>query len=54
MEKNLPAYAHPIFIRVQKTIEKTSTFKFKKVELVNEGYDIVNKVQFIGIEYCKQ
>ncbi|KAJ3596395.1 hypothetical protein NHX12_002802 [Muraenolepis orangiensis] len=35
----LPAYARPIFIRVQNCLELTGTFKLKKVKLVEEGFD---------------
>ena len=35
----LPSYALPIFIRVQKEAETTGTFKYRKVELVAEGFD---------------
>ena len=40
MTKNMPAYQRPVFVRVQPEIEMTGTFKFRKVELVNEGYDV--------------
>ncbi len=36
---NLPAYARPVFLRFQKDVETTGTFKYRKVELVKEGYD---------------
>ena len=39
LEKNLAAYARPIFLRMQGEIEITGTFKHRKVELVKEGYD---------------
>ena len=39
VEKNLPAYARPIFLRLQGEIEVTGTFKHRKVELVKEGFD---------------
>ena len=39
LEKNLAAYARPIFLRMQPEIEVTGTFKHRKVELVREGYD---------------
>jgi len=39
LEKNLAAYARPIFLRIQPEIEITGTFKHRKVELVKEGYD---------------
>lgn len=35
----LPSYAVPIFIRVQPEAETTGTFKYRKVELVAEGFD---------------
>ncbi|MEO0607352.1 MAG: long-chain-acyl-CoA synthetase [Pseudomonadota bacterium] len=35
----LPKYAIPLFIRVQKEAETTGTFKYRKVELVEEGFD---------------
>lgn len=39
LEKNLAAYARPIFLRMQGEIEITGTFKHRKVELVKDGYD---------------
>jgi fatty-acyl-CoA synthase len=39
LDRNLPAYARPIFVRLQKEMEVTGTFKHRKVELVKEGYD---------------
>jgi fatty-acyl-CoA synthase len=39
LEKNLAAYARPIFLRIQPEIEVTGTFKHRKIELVKEGYD---------------
>ncbi len=35
----MPKYAVPLFIRVQREAETTGTFKFRKVELVKEGFD---------------
>ncbi|ABI76300.1 very-long-chain acyl-CoA synthetase [Hyphomonas neptunium ATCC 15444] len=35
----LPSYSVPIFIRVQPEAETTGTFKYRKVELVAEGFD---------------
>jgi fatty-acyl-CoA synthase len=35
---NLPSYAVPLFVRVVKELEHTSTFKSKKVELRKQGY----------------
>ncbi|XP_006997261.1 long-chain fatty acid transport protein 5 [Peromyscus maniculatus bairdii] len=36
----LPAYAAPHFIRVQDSLEVTSTFKLVKSQLVREGFDV--------------
>jgi fatty-acyl-CoA synthase len=35
----LPAYATPVFLRLQREAEVTGTFKLRKVELQQEGYD---------------
>ncbi len=35
----LPAYAVPLFLRVREQQETTGTFKYRKVELKNEGFD---------------
>ena len=39
LESRLPKYAIPLFVRVQKEAETTGTFKYRKVELVKEGFD---------------
>jgi fatty-acyl-CoA synthase len=39
LDRNLPAYARPIFLRLQGEIEVTGTFKHRKVELVKDGFD---------------
>ena len=39
VERNLAAYARPIFLRLQPEIEVTGTFKHRKIELVKEGFD---------------
>ena len=44
VNKQLPAYARPRFIRVQKEMQMTSTFKQQKTHLVREGFD-VTKIQ---------
>ncbi|KAK3601065.1 hypothetical protein CHS0354_029291 [Potamilus streckersoni] len=36
----LPVYARPRFIRVQKELVLTATFKQQKVELIREGFDV--------------
>jgi fatty-acyl-CoA synthase len=38
-DEQLPPYARPVFIRIAKTLETTGTFKYRKVDLVNEGFD---------------
>ncbi|MGL1920599.1 MAG: long-chain-acyl-CoA synthetase [Hyphomicrobiales bacterium] len=38
-KQHLPSYARPLFIRIQEEIEKTGTFKQRKVDLVEEGFD---------------
>ena len=35
----LPAYATPVFLRLQRDAEVTGTFKLRKVDLQQEGYD---------------
>ncbi|MGH8561155.1 MAG: long-chain-acyl-CoA synthetase, partial [Nevskiales bacterium] len=35
----LPAYAIPLFLRLRATQETTGTFKYRKVELKQEGFD---------------
>lgn len=39
IEKALPPYARPVFIRQSAAIEKTGTFKFKKNKLRDEGFN---------------
>ncbi len=35
----LPAYARPVFLRIVPTLELTGTFKLRKSELAQQGYD---------------
>ncbi|MEM7143269.1 MAG: long-chain-acyl-CoA synthetase [Actinomycetota bacterium] len=37
--ENLPAYARPLFLRIQTELEITGTFKHRKVDSVKEGFD---------------
>lgn len=37
--RELPAYARPLFLRLQPAIETTGTFKYRKVDLVRDGFD---------------
>lgn len=39
IKKNLPPYAAPVFIRLRTEIETTTTFKYKKTDLVKDGFD---------------
>jgi len=39
VDSSLPPYARPLFVRVREKLETTGTFKLKKGELCNEGFD---------------
>ncbi len=39
LDADLPAYAQPVFIRLQPEIETTGTFKYRKMDLVADGFD---------------
>jgi fatty-acyl-CoA synthase len=39
LARELPAYARPLFIRIQPMIETTGTFKYRKMDLVRDGFD---------------
>ena len=39
-KKELPAYAVPVFLRIQATVETTGTFKYQKNKLKEQGYDL--------------
>jgi fatty-acyl-CoA synthase len=41
LAKQLPPYALPLFLRVRRDLDVTTTFKQKKIELVGEGFDPV-------------
>ncbi len=40
LRATLPAYAVPLFIRLRREQEVTATFKFRKVDLKREGFDL--------------
>ncbi|PHQ26921.1 long-chain-acyl-CoA synthetase [Marinobacter guineae] len=40
LQDNLPAYAIPVFVRVTHAIEKTGTFKYRKVDIQKAGYSL--------------
>lgn len=39
LARELPGYAMPMFLRIQPAIETTGTFKYRKVDLVSDGFD---------------
>lgn len=39
LARELPAYARPLFVRLQPAIETTGTFKYRKIDLVHDGFD---------------
>jgi fatty-acyl-CoA synthase len=39
VKAELPSYAVPVFLRFQNQVEVTGTFKYRKVELVKDGFD---------------
>jgi solute carrier family 27 fatty acid transporter 1/4 len=55
LEKTLPPYARPVFIRVLEKMDITGTFKIKKTELQEDGFDplkVKDKLYFrSGKEY---
>ena len=40
LREKLPVYAIPIFLRIREQEEITGTFKYRKVELKEEGYHL--------------
>ena len=40
VDEQLPHYARPVFVRVARTLETTGTFKYRKVDLVKDGFDV--------------
>lgn len=48
--EQLPPYAQPVFVRIAKSLETTGTFKYRKVDLVAEGFDpaVVGQVYVRG------
>ncbi len=39
VDARLPAYARPVFVRLQQQFETTGTFKYRKMDLVEDGFD---------------
>ena len=42
LRDNLPAYAVPVFVRITHAIEKTGTFKYRKVDIQKAVYSLGN------------
>jgi len=40
VNEHLPAYARPVFLRIQRELDTTGTFKLVKGELRKQGYDL--------------
>jgi fatty-acyl-CoA synthase len=40
LQENLPVYARPLFLRLVENAETTGTFKFKKTELMADGFSL--------------
>ena len=56
LQDQLPKYSVPLFIRISEEIEKTGTFKYKKVDLAKEGFDpekISDQLYFASMEDAK-
>ena len=39
VDQELPAFARPVFVRIIKAADTTGTFKYRKMDLVADGYD---------------
>ena len=39
LARNLPDYARPLFLRIREEIDVTATFKQRKIDLVQQGFD---------------
>jgi fatty-acyl-CoA synthase len=39
LDHELPGYARPLFVRIQPALETTGTFKYRKIDLVRDGFD---------------
>ncbi|MCL4714147.1 MAG: long-chain-acyl-CoA synthetase [Hyphomonadaceae bacterium] len=51
LARELPAYARPLFIRLQPAIETTGTFKYRKIDLVRDGFDPAKIEQQIFLDH---
>ncbi len=50
----LPPYARPIFLRMQPAIETTGTFKYRKVDLVRDGFDPAKIEQTLYFDHPRE
>jgi len=50
VEASLPSYAQPLFVRILPEIDTTGTFKYRKLDLVAEGF---NPAELKGAVYYK-
>ena len=51
LRKSLPHYARPMFIRMIKELQMTGTYKLKKNDLQDEGFDVTkvkDDIYFMG------
>lgn len=56
LEQQLPSYARPLFLRCVKQLDMTGTYKFKKVDLQKEGFDldkVSDAMYFLDIKQSK-
>jgi fatty-acyl-CoA synthase len=52
--RELPSYAQPMFVRLQPAIETTGTFKYRKVDLVRDGFDPAKIEQAVYFDHPDQ
>lgn len=56
LEKELPLYARPIFMRLMPELHKTGTFKFQKTELRKEGFNpaiVKDPLFYLNAQKCR-
>ncbi len=53
VERELPAYEQPLFVRLLPQIETTGTFKYRKVDLVADGFDPAKVTQPLYVKDAK-
>jgi fatty-acyl-CoA synthase len=52
--RELPAYARPLFVRMQPAIETTGTFKYRKIDLVRDGFDPAKVEQDLYFDHSEK